>query len=300
VSALAQAATEYLELRRGAGFKLEGADKLLDEFSAYAEARGGRITVELAMEWATTKSSAKRGVAHRLSVVRLFARYLQAVSPGHEVPPAGLVSARSSRAIPHLYSDAEVIALMTAAQKLEPALRGATTETVIGLLASTGMRIGEVLALDDTDIDWDRALLLIRLAKFDQERLVPLSPSTLSALRRYQERRRSLCPAPSTGALLVTEKGGRLGYPVFRMAFKELSARIGLPGGARIHDLRHSFAVATLLEWYRQGLDVGALMPRLSVYLGHIDPAATYWYLTGSPELMALIAQRLEATEVAP
>jgi len=300
VSALAQFATEYLELRRGAGFKLEGADKVLTEFSAYAEERGGRITVELAMEWATAMSGARRGVARRLSVIRLFARYLQAVSPGHEVPTAGLVSARSSRAIPHLYADAEVTALMSAARMLEPALRGATTETVIGLLATTGMRIGEVLALDDTDIDGDRSLLIIRLAKFDQERLVPLSPSTLAALRRYQERRRDLCPAPSTGALLVNKRGRRLGYSAFRMAFKELSARTGLPDGARIHDLRHSFAVATLLEWYRQGLDVGALMPRLSVYLGHIDPAATYWYLTGSPELMALIAQRLEESEVAP
>jgi integrase/recombinase XerD len=298
VSALAQFADEYLVLRRGAGFKLTGADKLLGEFSAFTDERGGLVTVELAMEWATQRPGSRMQVARRLSAIRLFARYLQAVSPGHEVPPAGLVPSRSSRAIPYLYSDAEVRALMAAAAGMDPPLCAATTETVIGLLATTGMRIGEVLALDDGDIDWEHATLRIRLAKFDKERLVPLSPSTLSALGDYQERRRALSPESATGALLVDGDGKRLSYGAFRHDFRALADRVGIPARARIHDLRHSFAVTTLLEWYRDGLDVHALMPRLSVFLGHIGPAATYWYLSGSPELMALVAERLEPDEV--
>jgi site-specific recombinase XerD len=297
VSALAQAAGEYLVLRRGAGFKLAGADQLLVEFADYIDAKGGRVTVELALEWATARAGSKRQVARRLSTVRLFVRYLQAVSPGHEVPPTGLVPFHRSRAIPHLYSEGDVEELMGAARQLDPELKALATEIAIGLLATTGMRIGEVLALDDADIDRGQAMLRIRLAKFDKERLVPLSPSTLSALGAYQARRAVLCPEPSTGALLVTQRGTRLAYHAFWRTFKELSSQVGLPAGARIHDLRHSFAVATLLEWYRRGFDVHALMPRLSVYLGHIDPAATYWYLSGSPELLALVAGRLEPVE---
>lgn len=170
-----------------------------------------------------------------------------------------------------------------------------TVETIIGLLWATGMRIGEVLRLDTADIDPATGVLTVWLAKFGKSRLVPLAPSTITALDHY---RQQLPPDLTTPAMFIGPDRRRVGYGRFNVTFSELLDPTGTTTAAghrpRAHDLRHSFAVRTLLGWYRDGLDVQAMMPRLSTYLGHVEPASTYWYLSAAPELMALAAQRLE------
>ncbi len=234
--------------------------------------------------------------SQRLSMVRGFARYLHTIDPAAQVPPAGLLPARTRRVTPCIYSDADITALMTAARMLRNPLKAATFATLIGLLAVTGMRGSEAMRLDDQDLDAAAGLLTIRATKFRKSRQLPLHPTTLRALAGYQVLRGRLCPAPAS--LLVSTTGARLCHetvqPVFRLLLRQAGIGQGPPPHATIHGLRHTFAVKTLLGWYRDGQDVQARLPALSTYLGHANPAATYWYLTGTPELLALAAGRLE------
>lgn len=297
MSALGAALGDYLGVRRALGYKLTDAGRMLPRFVAHLDAQGdGIVTVAAALTWAT-EDGVGGGVARRLQAIRGFAFYLQALDPANEVPPAGLVPTRSKRLIPHFYSDSDIAALMAAARQLGPPLRAATIETVVGLLAVTGMRIGEVLALDTADVDWDTGVLTVWLAKFNKSRHVPLAPTATIALADYRQACRRLAPTAPTRALFVTPRGRRLRYCGFRDVIARLLAATGIGSAGRrprIHDFRHSFAVRTLLGWYRDGADVHALLPRLSTYLGHVDPASTYWYLSAAPELMALAAERLE------
>jgi integrase len=198
-----------------------------------------------------------------------------------------------------LYSSEQITALLTAAGDLAPPLRAATYQTLIGLLTTTGIRIGEAIAADVTDLDAARRVLLVRHAKFDQSRLVPLHPSTLTALTGYLDLRNRLAP-PTCPALFTSTRGTRLLHSNIGLTFNQLTAQAGIRPRSpscrpRIHDLRHSYAVATMLDWYRTGADVTAMLPRLSTVLGHTDPQHTFWYLESAPELMALAGQRLDA-----
>ena len=237
-------------------------------------------------------------MGYRLSVVRAFARHLHAIDPVHDVPPTGLLPAKTHRATPYLYSDANIAALMAAARQLRSPLRAATFETLVGLLAVTGLRIGEALRLDRDDVELTFGVLRIRQTKFGKSREVPLHPSTVEALAAYALRRDELCPRPREQAFFVSTAGTRLLYCNAHLAWLDLvrRARLG-PRSAtcrpRPHDLRHSFAVRTLLGWYRDGADVAACMPLLSTYLGHVHPGNTYWYLSAAPELLTLVAARL-------
>ncbi len=233
-----------------------------------------------------------------MTAVRGFARYLQAVDPAHEVPPVGLLPNRTTRPVPHLYTNAETTALMNAARAIEPPMWAATVETVIGLLWVTGMRVGEVLRLNVADIDTD-GVATVWLSKFNKSRHVPLTASTLTALADYARLRRDLLPtAEVTTAMFVSMGGQRLSYQCFSKAFVSLLDTTELSTGPgrrpRIHDFRHSFAMRTILGWYRDDVDVQALLPRLSTYLGHVAPSSTYWYLSAAPELMAVAAERLD------
>ena len=302
MSRLSGHAADYLALRRALGFKLEKEGRLLPDFAAFAEAAGaGTVTVDLAVRWAAMpEGGSPVWAAQRLSMLRGFARYLQTVEPATQVPPAGLLPARTRRATPYIYSDADIAALMTAARTLRDPLKAATFETLIGLLAVTGMRGSEAMALDRGDLDAASGLLTIRATKFRKSRRLPLHETTLRALSGYQALRDRLCPAPSTASLLVSTTGARLCHetvqPVFRLLLRQAGISQGPPRRATIHGLRHTFAVNTLLGWYRDGRDVQARMPALSAYLGHAGPAATYWYLSATPELLALAAGRLETT----
>ncbi len=236
---------------------------------------------------------------------RVFAEHLSALDPATEIPPADLLPRRPVRAEPYLYTDAEIVSLMAAARSLALPLRAATYETVVGLLAVTGMRVGEVIGLDREDLDWTHGLLTIRSAKFGKSRELPLAASTLTALRRYSDTRDRLCPRPKAPSFLLSTVGTRLIYQNVHWDFLRLAGRAGLGARSprcrpRPHDLRHTFAVRTLMDWYRHGVDVQARMPLLSTYLGHVDPSETYWYLQAAPELVVLAAEKLTAPWEAP
>jgi integrase/recombinase XerD len=217
-----------------------------------------------------------------------------------DVPPAGLIRRGPDRATPYLYSDTEIRALMRAASALRPRLRAATYQTLIGLLAVTGARVSELIAADEDDLDTEQGLLVVRDTKFAKSRLLPLHHTTTQALARYRQLREQARPRPSAPALLISTAGTRLHHANIGLTFARLAEQTGLARRSascrpRVHDFRHSFAVATLLGWYRDGADVPALLPRLSTYLGHTDPKHTYWYLSAAPELMAQAGQRLDA-----
>lgn len=300
------AAEEYLTIRRAVGFKLERAEHLLFNFVEFLESQGAsRITSELALRWATLPTAATPGWwRSRLCVARCFARHRSAVDPSTEVPPTELLprlNAGSSRATPYPYSATDVAALLAAARSIRSALAAATCETLIGLLAVTGMRVGEALRLDRDDLDWNRGLLTVRDSKFDRCREVPLHQTTLGALRTYARIRDERCPQPRSPSFFVSRSGQRLAYRTVNWHFERLVRKAGLQARSarcrpRLHDFRHSFACATLEDWYRSGIDVQPRLPLLSTYLGHIDPASTYWYLSEKPELLALAAKRLEAS----
>jgi integrase/recombinase XerD len=300
MTGLREALAGYLDLRRGLGFKLARDEKLLEQFIGWLEDRGTTtVTVADALAWATLPAGASPGwLRMRITVVRGFAAYLATLDPSAEVPPARLLPGGSRRAVPYLYSAADITALIAQAARLRTPLRPATLQTLIGLLAVTGMRIGEVIALGDGDFDPGQGMLLVRHAKLGKHRLIPLHPSTVTAVQDYRRLRDQVFPRPASEALLVSAAGTRLLHDNVSVTFTRLARRAGLaarPGGSRprIHDLRHSFAVATLLDWCRDGGEVAARMPLLSAYLGHADPAGTYWYLHAAPELLAEAARRL-------
>ena len=304
---LRRAAEEYLAVRRTLGFELVEVGRLLPDFVSFLEDHHAeRVTVELALVWAEQPPGKNPGLGgRRLEVVRGFARHLQASDPATEVPPVGLLPRDRRRVTPFLYSSGDIAALMGAARELRPPLRAATYETLIGLLAVSGLRVGEALRLERSDVDWTEGLLVIRDSKFHKSRQVPLQSTTLMALAAYDERRDQLCRVPTTTSFFVSTTGNRLAYASFHQVFARLLSAAGIASSStrrrpRPHDLRHSFAVRTLLCWYRDGVDVPASLPLLSTYLGHLDPAATYWYLTAAPELLALAAQRLEQSGAPP
>jgi integrase len=235
----------------------------------------------------------------RLTIVRGFARWLQASDPATEVPPPGWLPPRR-RTTPYLYSADDIAALLAVARRVRWPLSAASYETLIALLAVTGMRAGEAIRLDRSDLSPGEGLLTIKDSKSGKSRQLLLHPSTVSALGCYLRRRRELSPVPGEPALFVHPAGNRLNYPAVQYTFRVLLGRAGIrprPERCRptIHGLRHSFAVSTLIRWYREGADVQARLPQLSTRLGHADPKWTYWYLPASPELLALAARRLEA-----
>lgn len=301
MNGLRQCSEDYLGMRRALGYKLVGEARLLADFVAFAEKAGAAaITTELAVAWTTTATGAGPAyLARRMRVVRSFARYLQTLDPATEIPPGDLFPSRKHRPTPYLYSDAEVAALMAAARELAQPLRAATFETLIGLLAATGLRISEAMRLDRDDLDTANGLLIVRDSKFGKSREILLHPSTVKALTGYLEQRDRLSPCPSAPSLFVSMRGTRLLHETVQPTFRDLFRRVGLKPRSpscrpRIHSFRHSFAVNTLVGWYRDGDDVAVRLPLLSTYLGHIDPAATYWYLSAAPELLGLAAERLE------
>jgi integrase len=301
MSTLAEHVQNYLQVRRALGFKLLGEGQLLANFVAFADAARERtVTIRIALQWARLPSSASPNyLSRRLRAVRGFARYLHALDPACEVPPLELLSASKCRPTPYLYRDQEVIALMAAAGKLCPPLRAVTFETLIGLLACTGLRIGEAIGLDRDDFDPLRRLLVVRNSKFGKSRELLLHKSTIRALADYCKLRDKLCPDAQQRSFFISTRGTRLTHPTVYAPFRRLLSQISIEHPSptrrvRIHDLRHSFAIRTLLGWYRDGGDVAARMPLLSTYLGHVDPAATYWYLSAAPELLQLAAERLE------
>ena len=288
-------------MRRALGYKLESQAQLLFAFVAYLErAQAATVTIELAVAWASEPAAADPvWWAKRLSVARQFVRYLQTIDPACEVPPARLLPYRARRAIPYPYTPEQIVALMRATDGLPLPLQAATYRTLIGLLAITGLRVGEAIALDRGDLDDRDGLVRVINSKFGKSREVPLDSSAIQALAAYGRRRDQLCPRPACEAFFLSTAGTRLHAANVRRVFTRLVRVVGLePPSARcrptLHGFRHRFAVSTLLDWHRAGVDVQPRLPWLATYVGHTEPANTFWYLTATPELLGLVAERLE------
>jgi integrase/recombinase XerD len=295
---LRRAVTEYLQIRRAVGYKLERDGRLLPHFITFLEQAGaGRITNDLAVAWARNPATAHPAWWRaRLSIVRGFARYLQTIDPTSEVPPAELLRAHRPRITPYLYSQADIAALLEAADRLRPPLRATTFRTIVALMSVTGLRAGEALALDRCDVDLEGGVLLVH-GKGGHDREVPLHDTTVRALAEYARLRDRHYPTSATPAFF-TAREVRLADGTFHDTFRVLVRCAGLEGRSercrpRPHDLRHTMALRTLLGWYRAGADVDVKLPLLSTYLGHRDPVSSYWYLQAAPELLALAGERL-------
>jgi integrase len=304
MSPLRQALIDYLKIRRALGYKLERAEKLLGQFLDHLDWLGEEcVTLENATSWVTLPADGSgHWWAFRMSVVRGFASYLHALDPVNEVPPADLFPNRVHRAIPYLYSEEEILALMAVVGSLRLPLRQATYRTLIGLLWVTGMRVGEAIRLDRGDVDLRHGVLTVRQTKFGKTRELPLHATTVDALRAYLRLRDRLCSQTSTDAVLISPAGTRLIYGNVHSTFRQLRSQAGLQPRSpncrpRIHDVRHTFAVHTLLDWYRQEYEVQPRLPLLSTYLGHVHPKDTYWYLQAAPELLQIAADRLQRSQ---
>jgi integrase len=307
MTTFAEHVQDYLRLRRALGFKLDEHARLLPKFAAHLDAAGAEfVTIDLALSWAVEPivPAGSTVPAMRLLVARGFAHYLAGIDPRTQAPPTGLIRLRRHRRPPFIYTDAQVLALMQRARAaIRQRLVAATYETLIGLLAATGMRISEAIKLDNTDIDWHQGVLLVRESKFNKSRYLPVHHTTLEALERYVRQRDQLCPSPLDPSLFVSLHRRRLDDCAVHATFRRLCHATGTGAGApfppRLHDLRHTMAVKTLLGWYRQGVDVHARLPALSTYLGHRNPAYTYYYLSAAPELLAHAAGMLQAAQEA-
>jgi integrase/recombinase XerD len=297
MSPIRQALGDYLGLRRALGYKLARDEKLLAQFIAHLEEVGAtRVTTEQCLAWSCLAGGGDNWRHRRLATVRKFATYLRTVDPATEVPPSDLLPWRRRRATPYLYSEAEICALISAAGSLRTRLP--TYQTLLGLLAVTGMRVGEAIRLDREDVNLETGVITVRSTKFGKTRELPLHPTTVAALRAYLRQRDRHQPPPTAPAVFISTAGTRLRYCVVQRTFQWLVRRAGLtPRSAtcrpRLHDLRHTFAVQTLLDAYRNGWNVQERLALLSTYLGHVDPSGTYWYLSAAPELLALAAERL-------
>jgi integrase/recombinase XerD len=289
---------EYLRLRRALGFKLREEERMLGQLVGYLDVAGATtVTTDLAVRWARLPVGVHPNRwAKRLRIARGFCAYLQTIDPTTEIPPPDVFPVRRQRATPYLFSQQDIRRLLAEARRMRNPMRAASYEALFGLLAVSGMRIGEAIALERSDVDLDAGMITIRKAKGDRARLVPLHPTTADALRRYASVRDHLCPKSHSRAFFLSSAGTRLHANGARATFREITTRIGIRSEEvrpRVHDLRHRFAVQTLIDWYRSGVNIDEHISTLSTYLGHISPADTYWYLSASPELLALAAERV-------
>jgi len=298
--ALRRELADYLSVRRALGFKLDRDGKLLPDFLAYlAKVGSTHVTSATAVAWASQPRDVHPAWwTSRLVMVRGFAKYLHTLDPRHEVPPLRLLPHRRARTEPYVYSDADIAALLGATETLQSPIRTRTYRTLLALLSVTGLRVGEAIALDEADVDRSRGVLLIRKTKFGKTREVPLHATSVKALAMYARERDRVLPRRRTRSFFVSSSGTRLFYQNVQETFLQLVYAAGLsvrrPRRPRIHDLRHTFAIRTVLDWYRAGVDVEARLPLLSTFLGHVGCSSTYWYLSAVPELLQQATIRLE------
>lgn len=302
----------YLSERRRLGFALRSPGYALRSFARYADGLDQKaLTVEIMADWARRdKGNSNKPVvwARRLKKLRSFVRYLRQFEPNAEVPDDTIFGSTGHRVAPHIYSEQEIADLLVAARRLAPDLRGATYETLFGLIASTGLRVSEAVHLQDSDVDLNSGVLTIR-TKFAKSRQVPLHPSTADALKRYHALRNRHIEVTDETPFFVGTRGRRRGHGLglrhVRRVFIGLRDQLGWDNrgahdGPRIHDLRHTFVVRRVMLWHTQGVDIDQAMLALSTYVGHAKITNTYWYLTGVPELMAVAAAKFEAFMPSP
>ncbi|MCK7497119.1 MAG: tyrosine-type recombinase/integrase [Comamonadaceae bacterium] len=294
---------DYLVMRRSLGFKLHTDGTGLLSFVAFMEqAQADYISRDLALAWATQPTSAQPiWWAHRLSYVRGFARYCSAIDGRTEPLPLGLLPFPHQRPSPYFFSDDDIERLLQGARQLsaKDGLANHTFYCLLGLLSVSGLRICEALGLTLDDVDLNEGILTIRSSKFGKSRLVPLHETTVNILTDYRERREQFLGRRQVPYWFVNTQGMRLGYDCVLGVFHRLAQNAELssqPGRSRprLHDLRHRFAMLTVLHWYRDGQDVERRLPVLSSFLGHVEVSDTYWYLSACPELLGAAMERLE------
>ena len=301
---------DFLAERRRLGFELHSMGHALSSFANFAANGGhqGPLTADLMVEWARQDKTALHNLgtgARRIGLLRPFARWVRQFEPLTEVPGESVFGPLPGRVAPHVYREDEIVELLDTARNINPkgCLRAATFETLFGLIASAGLRVSEALALLDSDVDLKDGTLMIRLTKFKKTRVLPLHASTVQALARYRQLRSRQVPTAVETPFFVGTRGKRLGQPLsdrqVHRVFLELRAQLGwvdrgCQGGPRIHGLRHAFVVRRIMLWHEQGIDIDQAMLSLSTYLGHSQISDTYWYLTGVPELMALVGSKFE------
>jgi integrase len=296
----------YIAMRHGLGYRSPTQERSLRAFARHLDTanHSGPISLESTLEWATaTTSTDPCNPARRLATVRGFLRHLSALDGATEVPAPGLLGSTGARKPPHVYTDEEIAALLHAAAGLDPVggLRPRCYVTLFGLLACTGLRISEALALSYADVDLDVGVITVRAGKRGLTRLVPLHPSALAPLSDYAAQRAHMfgCPA-GTDAFFRTEASERISYNTAHHAFRLVRRRLGWDTAGRtrsprVHDLRHRMIVRRIQTWHAQGIDVDARIPALATYLGHVEVRDVYWYLSAVPELMGIVAERFEA-----
>ncbi len=302
--ALGEAAADFVNMRRSLGCKMHAGGYYLVDFVSFMERNNACvITSKLALQWAQQPTTVKPITwAKRLSYVRDFAKYCHAIDPRTEIPAPNLLPHRPQRSRPYIYTDSEVQQLLQLALKLPGAspLKQQTYHCLFGLLSVSGMRIGEALDLRVTNVDLEARVLTVEKSKFGKSRLIPLHESTVQRLSNYKKIRDVALKGRKSDHFFISETRDRLNHHTTRRIFYLIMKEIGSPRqkkkqGPRLHDLRHRFAIETLLHWYRDGRDVEHCLPVLSTYLGHLNIAHTYWYLTACPELMGLAVQRLDS-----
>lgn len=303
-----QHAADYLRLRRQLGAILAWDEHLLDHYTTQQTAEDVEVlTTAHATAWAQIPAEAPghptARAARRMRAIRGFATYMHALDPAHQIPPQGIFEYQHQRVAPYIYTETEIAALLKAAGQLPGGIRAHTYPTLFGLLASTGLRIGEALGLHRKDVDLHTGVVVVSSGKSRHPRLVPLHASTTAALQSYAAWRRTheSHKQPSSAPFFINRDADTVPYANARKAFVDATTAAGIRTHRpypRMHDLRHAFSVKTLLNWYRNGEDVAAMMPALSTYLGHSDPADTYWYLSAVPELLTYAAKRLNAVDL--
>lgn len=296
MSDVAQLIEDYLRLRRSLGFKLEKSGLLLVQFHQYLQQQNiTAITVEMMVDWAILPGGNRQWHAARLGTLRSFARWAHVFDSTIAVPPAGLLPAQGERLVAFVYSSEEIAALMAAASEIRTPLVSATYRTLIGLLSATGLRVGEAIRANRGDLT--QGVLRVADTKFGKTRLVPLHPTTIAVLDDYARLRDEILGQVTTDALFVSLAGTRLIYKNVAFVFHRLVGKAGiLPRSSRcrprLHDLRHTFAVSTMLDAYLHDRNPAEVLPILSTYLGHASPGSTYWYLQAEPHLLAAAAER--------
>lgn len=302
MTSLVQQVDQYLSLRRTLGFKLHHEGFMLPDFARFVMRRGARITSELALKWATIDAHASLyWWNRRLSMARQFAKFAHARDSRHEIPSQQLlVVPRKPRIRHYLFTADDIKALMEGAREYGGS-NGEADAVILGLLAATGMRVGEALGLDNSDIDWKAEVIVIRGAKFGKTRQIPIHPSTMNVLGLYKRRRDRAHPRASYPAFFLSSTGTRMHHQNFHHRYLRVLKKIGLATRhtprPRLHDLRHTFIVSTLVDWYRAGRDVAAMLAALSTYVGHVNPSSTYWYLTATQDLLGQAVRRLERAQ---
>ncbi len=293
----------YIEMKKRIGYQFEDHAAILLQFDRYLYEIDyqGLLTQELALNFATSRPRlSKNESARKYHVIRQFSDYLAVAIPDTPpLHPRALIRSKG-RPAAHIYTDAEMTRLMDGAlrvSRINP-LRNITLHAMVGLAASTGLRVSEVVRLDRDDVNFDTGILTVRCTKFQKDRLVPVHPTTLKVLRDYVPLRDARFPRPATPAFFIQMWGGRFAKSTLSLAFYNLACNVkvreAVGFGPHFHDLRHTFAVRRLVAWYQEGKDVQAMLPLLATYMGHVHYSETAYYLTATAELLGLASERYQ------